>query len=381
MTKQEADDVVDKVVNIEIQEDTNSTAGNVQLPLNFITAGEIENDDVKVYIRQDVYKKIERFANSDTTKELGSILLGDYSEALGKVHVVVSEYIEAKYTDASASTLTFTHETWNYIHGEHDKLYPQLKMLGWQHTHPNYGIFLSNYDMFIQENFFNMPFQVAYVVDPIQNIRGFFQWKNGKVEKLKGFYIYDDVGKPIKIEQMKPKTELVTSTKVSKKPFIILLTLLGIFAVAVSALFVSFNDRLEEQLQHQESLESIISQQDADLQVLRDTLSEDILDSDNSAAIEDLIKRIESQQIVLDNQAEVLTELRVLLEETDDNASTIVFTSYTVQRGDCLEDICTSFGLDYQANIKIIKALNGIEDVNSIYVGQMIILPIPQAQN
>ena len=89
-------------------------------------------------------------------------------------------------------------------------------MLGWQHTHPNYGIFLSNYDMFIQENFFNMPFQVAYVVDPIQNIRGLFQWKNGKVEELKGFYIYDDVGKPIKIEQTKPKTELVTSAKVSK---------------------------------------------------------------------------------------------------------------------------------------------------------------------
>ena len=177
----------------------------VQLPLNFLTIGEIENDDVKVYIKQDVYKELEKYASSDTNHELGTIILGDYSEELGKMHVIISDFIYAKYTDASASTLTFTHETWNYINREHDKNYPDKKIVGWQHTHPGYGIFLSNYDMFIQENFFNIPFQVAYVIDPVQHLRGFFQWKNGKVEKLKGFYIYDELGKQIKINQPKPK--------------------------------------------------------------------------------------------------------------------------------------------------------------------------------
>ena len=43
-----------------------------------------------------------------------------------------------------------------------------------------------------------MEFQVAYVIDPIQHHRGFFQWKNGKVERLKGYFIYDDLG--IKID-------------------------------------------------------------------------------------------------------------------------------------------------------------------------------------
>ena len=192
---------MDERINIDIQEDIAQVHSDVQLPVNFITVGEIENDDVKVYIKQDVYKRIEKLAASDTSKELGSILFGEYCEELNKTHVVISEFVEAKYTDASASTLTFTHETWDYVHSEHDSHYAQLKMLGWQHTHPNYGVFLSNYDMFIQENFFNMPFQIAYVIDPIQNIRGFFQWKAGKVEKLRGFYIYDDVGKPVKIEQ------------------------------------------------------------------------------------------------------------------------------------------------------------------------------------
>jgi len=371
---------MDKDVNIEIQGDPNSTTGNGQLPMNFITVGEIENDDVKVYIRQDVYKKIERFANSDKTKELGSILFGDYSEALGKVHVVISEYIEAKYTDASASTLTFTHETWDYIHAEHDRLYPHLKMIGWQHTHPNYGIFLSNYDMFIHENFFNMPFQIAYVVDPVQNIRGFFQWKSGKIEKLKGFYIYDDVGKPIKIEQIKPKTEKAIPAKASKKPFIILLALFAAFAVAASALFISYNNRLGEQLQQQEKLQSIVSQQNADIKALQDTMAAGASDSDN-ATIEDLTKQIESQQAILDSQKKDIAELKGLTDIKDDHSNIVMFTSYTVKKGDRLSTICASLGLDYHANIRIIKAMNGIKNVNVIYVGQTLILPMSQTGN
>ena len=154
---------MDADFEIELQNAETEDKENVQLPINFITVGEIENDDVKVYIRQDVYKNLEKLSSSDTKHELGSILLGNYCEELGKTHVVITDCIEAKYTDASASTLTFTHETWDYVYKEQTARFPDKKIVGWQHTHPNYGIFLSNYDLFIQENFFNLPFQLAYV--------------------------------------------------------------------------------------------------------------------------------------------------------------------------------------------------------------------------
>ena len=164
---------------IDIQDTTKTNEKPIQLPANILLFGEIEHDDVKVYIKQNVYKALEKYALADTEHERGTIILGDYCEELGKTHVIISDYIEAKFTDASASTLTFTHETWDYVNKQHDELYPDTKIVGWHHTHPNYGIFLSNYDLFIQENFFNMPFQIAYVIDPIKNLRGFFQWKNG----------------------------------------------------------------------------------------------------------------------------------------------------------------------------------------------------------
>lgn len=59
-------------------------------------------------------------------------------------------------------------------------------------------------------NFFNLPFQVAYVIDPIRNNRGFFQWKNNKVQRLEGFYLFlnpnSDTDSSISIISLKPQT-------------------------------------------------------------------------------------------------------------------------------------------------------------------------------
>ena len=58
-------------------------------------------------------------------------------------------------------------------------------MLGWFHSHPGYGVFLSGMDMFIENNFFNLPYQVAYVVDPLSGKDGFFGWEDqGKIKKI-----------------------------------------------------------------------------------------------------------------------------------------------------------------------------------------------------
>lgn len=163
-------------------------------------------DNVKVYIKQDVYRELEEYSSLDLKNEAGSILLGHHIEDEDGTHIVISEFIEAKYTDASASTLTFTHDTWDYIHTRHEARCPEKVILGWHHTHPGYDVFLSSYDLFIQENFFDLPFQTAYVVDPIKGSRGFFAKINGAISRLGGFYIYDDDNKkPVKLPQAKKK--------------------------------------------------------------------------------------------------------------------------------------------------------------------------------
>lgn len=395
---------MDKDFEIEIQDENVDEAPSVQLPMNFLTFGEIENDDVKVYIKQDVYKALEKLATSDTSKELGSIILGEYCQEHGKTHVIISQYIEAKYTDASASTLTFTHETWDYVHSEHEKRYPDKKIIGWQHTHPNYGIFLSNYDMFIQENFFNLPFQVAYVIDPIQNLRGFFQWKNGRIEKLKGYYIYDDVGKPIKIEQTKVKKDEPAPARTSKATSI-LIALLCVATVFLSFFAISLNNKYEKQLEKQEEILADISSQQEEIKnqqdeiegqkteigkqneviqsqadaiaKLQELLANGVLDSTGQTTAADLLEMLENHELTLQNQDELIGELKALLEKQPEEGI-VTFKAYTVVAGDSLSKICAANNLDYGSNYKIILAINGIKDANQIYVGQTILLPFAE---
>lgn len=157
---------------------------------NYIKEGFIKEEDLKVYIKKDILKNIIEFSNSDLKNELGGILFGGYNINNKNKYTFITNYIEAKYTSSTNSSITFTHESWNYIHNMHDKICPEMKIIGWHHTHPGYDIFLSSYDMFIQNSFFNLNFQVALVVDPIKKKLGFFQWKNNSVEKLNGYYKY-----------------------------------------------------------------------------------------------------------------------------------------------------------------------------------------------
>lgn len=358
---------MNKDFEIELGEEKEESAeekNNVQLPLNFLTFGEIENDDVKVYISQDVYKALEKLSSSDTSKELGSIILGDFVEEYGKTHVIISQYIEAKYTDASASTLTFTHETWDYVHSEHEKKYSDKKIIGWQHTHPNYGIFLSNYDMFIQENFFNLPFQIAYVIDPIQNIRGFFQWKNGRIEKLKGYYIYDEVGKPIKIEQIKVKKESDVPVK-SSKTLSILVALLCVATVFLSISAFTLHGKYREQLEiQQELIADIASQQE----IINSRDDEIIIQHEQKDGQSEIDKTQEDVSAGLQNKPS-----EIMAQDEDD---LVRFTAYTVVAGDSLSKICMDNGLDYEANIRLIMSINGITHEDEIYIGQNILLPV-----
>lgn len=165
------------------------------LPQNIQLVGERDVEDGKsIYIAQSVYMAIHRFAAGKATVESGGMLVGRVIEQFGKSNIIINGFIEAKFCEETASTLKFTHETWEQCHKEIAKKYPGQKIIGWIHTHPDFGIFLSEYDKFIQENFFKEENQIAYVVDPIQNIEGFYFWKNEIIEKSKSFFIFDKTG-------------------------------------------------------------------------------------------------------------------------------------------------------------------------------------------
>jgi nucleoid-associated protein YgaU len=84
------------------------------------------------------------------------------------------------------------------------------------------------------------------------------------------------------------------------------------------------------------------------------------------------------QNTFIQNQDKQLSSLKdqlnALQQKPEDE--TVKFKAYTVVAGDSLSKICAANGLEYGAVYKTILAINGIEDPNQIYVGQVILLPI-----
>ena len=156
-----------------------------------LTCAQPAGDDLPIFLDHKAAIAVERHAASDLAVELGGVLLGKecVDPAANRPYVIITDALPAAHYENSQASFTYTHDSWEAITRERDRLFPDADIVGWYHTHPNFGIFLSHHDLFIHKNFFSQPLQVAYVVDPINQTRGFFQWKGRTVAAVGGFHL------------------------------------------------------------------------------------------------------------------------------------------------------------------------------------------------
>lgn len=128
-------------------------------------------------IRASIYDHVFGHAGH----EVGGVLVGRLGE--GKLPEVTGS-IAALEARGERASVTFTHDAWSSIHRELERRYAGQQIVGWYHSHPGFGIFLSGHDLFIQENFFSDPRQLAYVIDPHAGTEGVFGWRDGKIALL-----------------------------------------------------------------------------------------------------------------------------------------------------------------------------------------------------
>jgi proteasome lid subunit RPN8/RPN11 len=127
--------------------------------------------------------------SADAMREVGGILVGEVFRDENGPFIQVDDIIEALHAEESGTELTFTHATWNHIHQQMDTVHAGKRIIGWYHTHPNFGVFLSERDRFIQQSFFDLPFQIALVYDPVRRQHGIFSWRENKPWRVRQYWI------------------------------------------------------------------------------------------------------------------------------------------------------------------------------------------------
>ena len=117
-----------------------------------------------------VLDAIEEHVRSDLDKEVGGFLVGTLDD--GTAHVAAS--VPALRAQSGTTNVTFTHDVWEDVLATVDDDHPGEAIVGWYHSHPGFGVFLSDHDKFIHANFFPDPVMVALVVDPLSGEAGWF---------------------------------------------------------------------------------------------------------------------------------------------------------------------------------------------------------------
>jgi proteasome lid subunit RPN8/RPN11 len=112
--------------------------------------------------------------------EVGGVLVGNVYKDEEGPFLEVSAAIAGEHTHSQGTQMTFTPDTWVQVNRVKDQRYADAKIVGWYHTHPRFGVFLSDMDKFIHKHHFPQPWTTALVVDPVRETEGFFVWSDGQ---------------------------------------------------------------------------------------------------------------------------------------------------------------------------------------------------------
>ena len=143
-----------------------------------------------VYIYESVLIKIFSLCKNSDNEIMGQ-LIGNVFSYENKKYTIIKDllYIEGaiyshKYSTAMIEGTLGDYETkFNEIRNNRGDA--DLRRVGWWHSHPDFGCFLSNIDLDTQRRRFDASHEVALVIDPIKYKFKFFTLDNDSKDGYK----------------------------------------------------------------------------------------------------------------------------------------------------------------------------------------------------
>ena len=138
-----------------------------------------ENFVFPVYIYEDTIRKIVSLCKN-IENEIFGYLIGSILKWKGQIYIEIEELLfllgaihSEKFTTSQIEGTAGIYES-KFQRMKKRRKNPSLRVLGWFHSHPDFGCFLSTTDLKTQQYFFPEVYQVALVVDPIRDELEFY---------------------------------------------------------------------------------------------------------------------------------------------------------------------------------------------------------------
>lgn len=146
----------------------------------------------KIYGEDYVYTYLYQYGKSRGCTEKVAALVGRQIEIDGEEILMICGAIQGKDATEENGTLTFSAATWEYVGSQMDKYFQGMTLVGWVHCQPGFGAFLMSKDEAFHKLYFQEPWQVLFVVDPVDKLDTFYIYNEEAdvLQQAKGYFVY-----------------------------------------------------------------------------------------------------------------------------------------------------------------------------------------------
>lgn len=148
----------------------------------------------RVVFREEVMQALDRYSHLHSVGEQGGFLIGRKQElkSAEQYEVLVERFVPIPQR-SGASRLVINQEHYDSVQAALKRSGGGEEIVGWAHTHPGFGVFLSSFDREQHERFFPEPWQIAYVMDNHTPERALYRMVDGEWKRLAGYYVLRDM--------------------------------------------------------------------------------------------------------------------------------------------------------------------------------------------
>lgn len=404
------------MIEIIYNKEKESAVGNEEyfcVPRNIRQVGQ-PSSDCKIYVEDYVYGYLAKNWKETESKGSLAILLGKSNWKDGIFYIFLKSAIVVESLDVTGEYISIKDETWGKIYEEMKEYFPGQEVIGWYLSLPGVGMKITDMIKRIHLTHFGGNDKVLYLADPEEQDNAFFIYRNGRMEKQAGYYVFYEKNEPMQeyILEKNPKESVdytgkpqdravndfrkiiarkreEKESKHSNRAFGLLTTGVAVAAVVLGVLWVQktpfginllkrdsderiMNETIIESVQSDtdEVAEDVIS--DVSQESLDDTISDSMQESlDN--IVQDTVSEITSD-ILQDDQSIEDASSDLPPEQSTETSAVLSYTEYTIRQGDTLSGISIRYYGDMTHVAEICK-INDMLEEDTIYPGQKILLP------
>ncbi|HIW25708.1 MAG TPA: LysM peptidoglycan-binding domain-containing protein [Firmicutes bacterium] len=339
------------------------------------------DDGLRIYMEDYVHTYLYQYARSGATGEKLAVLMGKQFVLDGKETVFISGVVQARFTEKLKGMETITGQSWKYISEEIEKYFAGLEVVGWMHSRPSFGAFVTSRDEAYHKKVFGGKNQVFFVVDPADRQDRFYVLNENKtaLRPVKGYFVYYDKNTQMQEYMLQnslvhPKNAVDEEEEEEAGERIDA-------AGRIRSVLMSKQVERVRRVKHKYAAFTLVSAALCmmcvimSMSIVRSVTRINRLETEVVSVKENVERQREETEALAEDMSNYSPVITVMAaENSDEEKGEYEKRTYTIKEGDTLAGICRLFYGD-DSRLEEIIAINNIADPDVIYYGTEIILP------